>query len=225
MLHVPSVTNTKTTSLFDKEETVTELEKLFRLTVHVFCDCVPGRPLPTYLVGETADNEESVFAAACTCAGEYPIIINGGDDTAGYPSGTVWAGRVWERYHVAPERIHLVPHEGPPNTRTEMLSLAEYLKLQQWKEIVMVAAPFHQVRAFLTLLRALQEKGLDQVRLYSRVGSPQPWGEVALHSQGVVRATRAELVGGEFGRIERYTALGHLATLDEALEYLRQRDA
>ena len=37
-------------------------------------------------------------------------------------------------------------------------------------------------------------------------------------------ASREDLIGTEWERIERYTAQGDLATIDEALDYLRERD-
>lgn len=204
---------------------MTELEKFFRLTVEVLCDRVPDQAMPTYIVGETADNEGSVFPVACGQVGNYPILIGGGDDSAGYPGGAVWAERVRDRYHIAPERIHLVPMAGPPNTLTEIQALVPYLVKQGWMEVVITAAPFHHVRAFLTLLGVLQKSFRTDIRVYNRVGLPLPWGEAALHSQGKLKAPRRELIGAEFERIQRYTAKGDLATVDQALEYLKRRDA
>lgn len=198
--------------------------QLFRLTIRILCDCVPDQSVPVYLASETADNEESVFRGVVCCAGDYPIVICDGNSTAGYPGGKIWAEQIKQNYGVVQERIHLVPLAGPLNTKTELKALADYVKERGWKEVAITAPPFHQVRVFLTFLRIIQLAQMNNLKIYNRVGQPQPWQEQAAHSQGVLRDTRENLIASEFERIIKYTSKGDLATLDEALEYLRIRD-
>ncbi len=61
--------------------------------------------------------------------------------------------------------------------------------------------------------------------LYSRPGSPQSWDETVVHSQGVLKARRAELIKAEMERIEKYRDKGDLASDDEIIRYLIMRDA
>jgi hypothetical protein len=45
-----------------------------------------------------------------------------------------------------------------------------------------------------------------------------------VHSQGQARGARSELIGGELERIRKYHAQGDLASVEEVLEYLDERD-
>ena len=63
-----------------------------------------------------------------------------------------------------------------------------------------------------------------ELKLYSQPGRAQPWDEVVTHSQGVLQATRAELIAAEQGRIDKYTAQGNLAERESIQKYLSRRD-
>lgn len=197
--------------------------ELLKLATLVLCDTPPLEPELFYVVGETKDNEASVFSVAARQMGTCPITITGGDATAGYPGPADWSYRLVHQYGVADSRLKVIPLQGPPNTFAEALALVQYAVACRLRIITICAAPFHQLRAFLSVLGAMRKLAIDYLRVYNHVGNALPWSEEALHSQGKLRATRVELILEEYQRIVRYTAKGDLVTIGEALAYLRQR--
>ena len=51
-----------------------------------------------------------------------------------------------------------------------------------------------------------------------------PWNENVLHSQGVLKAKRRQLIQTELERITKYQNKGDLASTDSVLNYLNNRD-
>ncbi len=200
-----------------------DTEKLLRLQTMVLCDQSPdfSKVEPMYLVGETSDNEDSVFDRP-ERDGFYPVWITAGE-TTGYPGAQSWLDAIVNRYHIARHRVHLIPMDEPLNTKTEMEALVRYTQRERQHMLRLVAAPFHQLRSFLTILGAMKRLSAMTLKVYNLPGVALPWQAEALHSQGVLRATREDLIGTELERIARYTAQGDLAPVDEALAYLRQR--
>lgn len=109
------------------------------------------------------------------------------------------------------------------HTLVESQKLVRFAKARGYERLVVVSAPFHQERAFMTVVSvALRE--YPSLKVYSYPGEPQPWDEVVTHSQGKLRGTRAEMVAQEHKRIETYTAQGDLAPRANILKYLSSRD-
>ena len=208
-----------------------DMGMFLQLVVRVLCDQEPGdrANIPIYLVGQTEDNQASVFGrlAMWDAATRHhglrptnPVAISAGS-TSGYPGAETWARELALR-GVHTIRIRRVPCAGQLNTLTELESLVQYAGESGWNEIVMMAAPFHQLRSFLTIVGAIRRQR-SSLRVYNVPGIALPWGEEALHSQGVLRATRSQLVVEEHARIVRYTERGDLATVSQAMEYLDRR--
>jgi uncharacterized SAM-binding protein YcdF (DUF218 family) len=127
-------------------------------------------------------------------------------------------------YGIADERIEDVPMEPTEilHTLIEARAVVRYAETNRYQRLIVVSAPFHQPRAFITTASvALRE--YPALKLYSVPGNAQPWDEVVTHSQGTLTGTRAGLIAQEAQRIETYTALGDLASRDKLLEYLRVR--
>jgi len=209
------------------------VEKWVRLLTMVLCDPddspFPRDLMPKYLFGETSDNEDSSFRQVAKevrfRAGKKPhILISGGSDIAGYPGAPKWMDCMERSYRIPREIIEVIPLNGPPNTKTEADALVQYVAEKAWGEFAIVAPPFHQLRCFLTVLGSMKTMGRMDLRVYNWVGVSLPWQEPARHSQGSLKDVRENLIGHEFKRILTYTSKGDLVTVDEALEYLRQRD-
>jgi hypothetical protein len=123
------------------------------------------------------------------------------------------------------EAIEEVPMEPTEilHTLIESRMVVRFAKARGHERLVVVSAPFHQERAFMTMVTAaLQEH--PSLKVYSAPGAPQPWDEIVTHSQGKLRGTRAELIAEEQKRIAKYTALGDLLPRARIIEYLRKRD-
>ncbi|MDD5110181.1 MAG: YdcF family protein [Patescibacteria group bacterium] len=196
----------------------------------VLCDRLP-RPaaVPVYLFEQTADNQSSVLDAAVTLWREGRVqflALSGYGNRLGYPGGAVW--KKYLLSHGVPElKIRLV-HDDPSgstqfNTFLEAQSLVRTAKQSGWTSLAICASPFHQPRAFLSTVSAALHD-YPELRVYNTVGNVLLWDEKVTHSQGVLKATRAGLIGTEWERIIRYQKKGDLVPLDLAVAYLRKRD-
>lgn len=201
---------------------------MFELLVRVLGDIEPVEPVDAvYLFAQTADNQQSVFdtglaTAAAGLAGR--ILIPDSDAMAGYPGF-----RAWRRELLAlglPEKMLA----GTPtsafdtlHTLIEATALVQHARTHQVNKLLIVAPPFHQLRAFMTVVTVLRQE-LPELRVYNRVGRSLPWHEVVVHSQGTLQCQRRELIQSELDRISRYQQKGDLAPKDEILSYLNWRD-
>jgi uncharacterized SAM-binding protein YcdF (DUF218 family) len=203
---------------------------LFEVAVRVFADAAPSRVADAaYLFGQTADNQESVFATgtALLAAGAVQCIaIQGVGPLSGYPGGAAWRAEL-ERGGIPSGAIVLIPSLDPESpigtTLTESQALTEYARRSGWTSAYAVAAPFHQVRAFMTAASEALRR-YPSFRLYNRTGAPLDWLAEAIHSQGLARGRRADLIAGELERIAAYQEKGDIAPTDEIIGYLNRRE-
>lgn len=76
-------------------------------------------------------------------------------------------------------------------------------------DLTIVTSAYHQLRAFLTFLKVLQERGLDRtVRL-----------------RNAPAASRMDKLAQELDKIAAYQAKGHVASFEDGLRYLQWRDS
>lgn len=190
-------------------------------------------PLPSqgiealFLFGQTVDNQDSAFDTAERLYRRFPdlqLLMLAGGRRSGYPGFELWQRALTAR-GIAGDDIHPLPPADSAilHTRIEALALVDYLKAKAYRRVGVTAAPFHQVRAFMTAISVALEAGLD-VALYSCPGTPQPLLEAASHSQGALSHQRRDLIAKEIQRIDTYQAKGDLTTTDEILNYLEERD-
>lgn len=78
-------------------------------------------------------------------------------------------------------------------------------------------------RVFITSVSFAQKEN-RKLKMYNFPGVPQRWEERIIHSQGIQRGTRSELIGKEFEKIERYRKEGSLISIKKVLTYLNERD-
>lgn len=121
--------------------------------------------------------------------------------------------------------IHPLPPADSPflHTRIEALAMVDYLRNRGCRRVGVTAAPFHQLRAFMTAISVVLEAGLE-VALYSCPGTPQPLLEPASHSQGALSQWRRDLIDQELRRIDTYQGKGDIAPTRAILTYLEARD-
>ena len=99
------------------------------------------------------------------------------------------------------------------HTRDQAVRVIDLADKNKWHQIILVASPYHQYRAFLTFLKARREAGsaLDITNALACGLSwteENPWGR------------RIDLLDTEFKKIEEYQALGHVAEFSEGIAYL-----
>lgn len=112
----------------------------------------------------------------------------------------------------APSSIILFEDAVGAHTRAEADRAMELAKERDWKTILIVTSPHHQYRAFLTLLRAMQDAKLDLV-LVNAVAplswtDETPWGK------------RVDLLQQEFDRISQYQKKDDVASYKDGIAYL-----
>lgn len=158
------------------------------------------------------------YAVALYREGWAPlVVISGGLDN---PPHSISAS-LMKREVVAqgvPEEC-IVLEEESKNTREQAVALATQCAERGWKRLLIVASHYHQYRAFLTFLKALEEHSLDRsVELISTPARDLPWFKE--DEQGA----RIDLLEQEFERIELYGKKGDVSSYEEGLRYLRWKE-
>ena len=202
--------------------------ELDELVTRIFSDTAPRAKVDTaYLFGETEDNEASVLKAGVFLYGMGParrIAICDAPAGHGYPGFDNWRPKL-VGMGVPAKDICGVSLAGdfPPSTHAEALGLVRFAKKRGWKSVYVVAPPLHQLRAFVTTVsEVIKEK--SKLSVYSFPGIAQNWEEHIVHSQGIQKGTRAELLAEELKKIEKYYKKGDLVSGEEVLKYLDKRD-
>lgn len=194
----------------------------------VLCDNGPIVPGILYLVGQTIDNEISVINKGVSLwkTGRALIIslVDGRTDK-GYPGYIRWLQLL--RKHGVPEDsvLKITAHYyGDFNTLTEAQSVVAYMKELRVDTLTISAAPFHQLRAFMTFV-SVAIKIYPQLKIYNAVGETMEWNKEVVHSQGVQRATRKELITRELDKIPLYQEKGDICSFKEIENYFEWRDS
>ena len=138
------------------------------------------------------------------------MVLVSGDNRHEYgsaPSGELAAHLA--ALGVPRDAMHI--EETAMNTRDEMVRAMTLVRERGWHSLIFVTSPHHQYRAFLTALATMNEQGMN-IRIFVspaplRWFVQNPWGR------------RSDMLDAEFERIEKYRALGHVASYEDALAY------
>lgn len=205
------------------------MNRQIELLLRILCDTLPsGRMDAAYLYAQTEPNQESVFVTARRLLERRAvekILISDCDAKCGYIGAAAYRQAMVD-LGIAAEAIEEVPMEPTEilHTLIESRALVQLAKARGYRSLIVVSAPFHQERAFMTAVTAALWD-YPTLKLYSGPGRTQPWDEVVTGSQGTLKGTRAELIAAEQQRIDKYTAQGDLADRAKILDYLRLRDS
>ncbi|MEJ2638531.1 MAG: hypothetical protein P8010_03055 [Desulfosarcinaceae bacterium] len=198
------------------------------LFLRALSDPLPAEGLDAlFLFGQTKDNQGSSFATAERLYRRFQglqLLMLDGGPRSGYPGFDPWRKALLGR-GIGSEHIHALPPADTLilHTRIEALALVDHLKSGPYRRVGVTAAPFHQVRAFMTAVSVMLEER-STVHLYSCPGAPQPLLAPASHSQGAASDRRRDLIAQEIERIDRYQQKGDLAATAAILAYLEERD-
>ena len=133
-----------------------------------------------------------------------------------------------EHHSIPKSRIIAVPpalSDFPPSTDAEATGLVRLAHKMGWQRLIITSPPIHQFRAFISTISAAKRESL-KLKIYNSVGLPPKWCEDTVHSQGIEKGLRKDLLrSGEWLRLIRYHAKGDLISADEAIEYLNLRDS
>ncbi|MBW2963442.1 YdcF family protein [Candidatus Woesearchaeota archaeon] len=92
------------------------------------------------------------------------------------------------------------------------------IKRNKWQKVILVASHFHQLRAFLTFLRTMQEARL-KVQIFNL-----PYREAKWFGKTALGKTRFELLTEEFKKIIQYRKKGHLVDVKKAITYQKWKE-
>lgn len=198
------------------------------LIVRVLCDTQPNMVVDgAYLFAQSSDNQESVLKTGVELLGKGQVrrlLLQDSGPGFGYSGFRSWQDQLTS-WGISSADIQGVPTLASDvlHTDVEADALVRFAEQQAYTDLIIVASPFHQLRAFInTVTHAMHH--YPELKIYGRGGVSLPWNETVTHSQGTLRGTRYELIRTEFERIERYRLKGDLATDEEITAYLNWRD-
>lgn len=103
------------------------------------------------------------------------------------------------------------------NTKEQADQVIKLAVEKNWTKLILVASCEHQYRAYLTFLRVILDLKMS-ILLFNSAPRNLSWFEVS--DWGI----RFDRLDSEFSRINNYSKLGHLATLNEAINYQRWKE-
>ena len=111
----------------------------------------------------------------------------------------------------------IIHESNSQNTREQANEIIKLATNYEWKKIILVASHYHQYRAYLTFLKEIISTN-SSIILFNSPANDLKWFEET--GWGL----RFNLLDDEFDRIEKYTLLSHLATIEEAIEYQKWKE-
>lgn len=104
------------------------------------------------------------------------------------------------------------------HTREQAVEVVRMAMERGWKKLALIASHEHQYRAYLTFLREVLDTKSGIILYNAPVRNlnwfvDSGWG------------MRFERLQAEFERIERYSAMGHLASAQEVIEYQKWKES
>jgi len=104
------------------------------------------------------------------------------------------------------------------HTRQQAVEVVKMAMENGWKRLALVASHEHQYRAYLTFLREVLDTK-SGIILYNAPVRNLSW---FVDSGWGIRFNRLQ---AEFDRIEKYSAMGHLATAGEVVSYQKWKES
>lgn len=104
------------------------------------------------------------------------------------------------------------------HTRQQAIEVLKLAQKKGWKKLALVASHEHQYRAYLTFLREVLDTNSGLI-IYNVPARNLKW----FVDSGW--GTRFDRISAEFDRIDKYSAMGHLATADEVVEYQKWKES
>ena len=112
----------------------------------------------------------------------------------------------------------LIHEDKSLHTQQQAVEVVKMATENGWKKLALVASHEHQYRAYLTFLRQVLDSK-SGIILYNVPVKNLDW--FVDNGWGM----RFDRLKAEFERIERYSALGHLANAQEVIDYQRWKES
>ena len=112
----------------------------------------------------------------------------------------------------------LIHEDKSMQTQQQAVEVVKLAMENGWKKLALVASHEHQYRAYLTFLRVVLDTNSGLILYNAPVRNlnwfiDSGWG------------TRFDRLSAEFDRIEKYSAMGHLANAQEVIEYQKWKES
>lgn len=144
------------------------------------------------------------------------ILISGGFDN---PPFAIPAEKMAKKF--IEERIpedKIIIENKSKNTYEQGMETMKLAKDNGWRKIILVASNFHQPRAYLTFLKAMEDSGLD-ILIYNRPARDLPW-----LSSTALGENRCELFEDELEKIAKYQKISHIISFSKVLDYQKWKE-
>lgn len=112
----------------------------------------------------------------------------------------------------------LIHEDKSLNTRQQAVEIIKMAIKNEWRKLALVASHEHQYRAYLTFLREVLDTKSGLI-LYNAPARNLNW----FIDDGW--GTRFERLSAEFDRMEKYSVMGHLANVQEVIEYQKWKES
>lgn len=109
------------------------------------------------------------------------------------------------------------------NTKTESDGFLALAKTKGWKSVIVMTQPHQMLRAMLGLIKAMEQQNY-RIYAYPVVLPFTEWQKEVHSSQGLESKPREEHIKDEFDRIARYQEKRDLASFEELVAYLHDRE-
>ena len=198
------------------------------LIIRVFCDVqaeiiVDG----AVLYSQTTDNQSSVFLAAKKIISNKlakKILFIKSAPISGYPGFSSWTNELNKSGIQSNDIVGVeLMKTNSLNTLIESEAIIKCAAQKKYRSLYVVSSPFHQLRAFMTLV-TVALRYYPEILIFSYTGISLPWLDKVVHSQGTLSGTRKDIIKAELERIEKYKQKGDLSSEIKIIEYLNKRD-
>jgi len=198
------------------------------LTIRVLCDVRAETTVDgAVLFSQTQDNQNSVFLAAKNILAKKlseKILFIDSEPISGYPGFSTWEKELNKLGIQYNDMVGVqIIKTNSLNTLIESQAIVNFAAQKKYRSLYVVSSPFHQLRAFMTMVTVALNNYPDLL-IFNYTGISLPWLAKVAHSQGTLLGTRKDFIKAEFERIEKYKRKGDLSSENDIIEYLNRRD-
>ena len=146
----------------------------------------------------------------------HNLILSGGGDKSW---DTSTADMLPHFIDAGIDREKIILETDSKNTKEQAINVLDIVKNKKWQRIILVASPYHQIRAFLTYLAELKKLALDKDVELINAPAALGWFNQNPHRDNKIPADL--LAGDEIPRMIKYSVGGDVAKPGEGVEYLK----
>ena len=112
----------------------------------------------------------------------------------------------------------IILEEKSQNTYMQATEVMKMAKKRKWKKIILVASSFHQPRAYLTFIKAMNNEKM-KVQIINAPADNLPW-----FKKTSLGKNRFNLLVEEFKKIKKYYKKGHSVSFEQAIAYEKWKE-